>query len=179
MKYHLMTSMEATTANWREMLHAFAAAPYRMDEGAIKCIWDAARSAHIVRNQRAEMLAFLDSCWDVRHGAEYGRPTFETSAPYDFRVIRKQWRMTVTLWYCDNSGIGSPKEGIHLTINSKDPEYVRRFAYQAAAHVGHDWCGSLHIEDNHSSAPEAAKHVSVDHAVDALIALAKEKAVTV
>ncbi|MDD5041570.1 MAG: hypothetical protein PHX87_03965 [Candidatus Peribacteraceae bacterium] len=159
------------------MLHAFANVPRKLDEEAIKAIQVASHSAQILHNHRAEMLAFLDACWNPRFGTQYGRPTFETSAPHNFRLIREQWGLKIVLWYADNTGRGLPGEGMHLNVSAKDPERVRQFAHEAARGLGHTWFGALHYEDGHSSAPGTACGKSVDHVVDALIEAAAEKPV--
>ncbi len=121
------------------------------------------------------MHAFLDSAWDPMFRA-LCNPSFETSEPHRFRLVRQRWSVRITLSYSDNTGQGSPDERIHLTISSKDPEAVRKIARAAAEDHGQVWYGSLHSDDNHSIAPQTAFEKSVDEAVDALIALAAEEA---
>lgn len=175
MKYHLSAWREATPSNWKILLHAFARMPDRMDEPFVRAILEKSWEVNITRNQRDEMLAFLDSIWDPRFRS-LSNPTFATSEPHRFRLVRQRWAVKITLSYDDGSGLGSPREKIHLAISSKDPEAVRTFVKAAAEDHGQMWYGSLHYDDNHSPAPQTAFEKSVDEVVDALIELARQEA---
>jgi len=173
MKYHLSAVQDATPENWRVMLHALTWNPVLPDEKCYVAMSVAARSAQILRNRRDEMLAFLDSFWNEQWGTAYGRPIFETSAPHQFSLVRHHWGLDIEVRHHDYTGTGLPSEGIHFDISSKDPERVRRFAYEAARDLEQKWFGSLH--DGNISFSGSDLNGSVDHAVDALIKLAKEK----
>ncbi len=174
MQYHLMASAEATPANWRRMLRAFAAGPHYCNEEAIKYIRKASRSAKIRHNRSDEMLTFLNPCWEM-NDHEFARLTFEATALCNFRLVREQRGMKVVLRYPDNALTGT----IQLIVSSQDPERVRQFADSAAWDVGEIWSGSLRYEDNGVFAPEDAIQVSIDHAMHILMEWAPVKSVTV
>jgi hypothetical protein len=177
MKYHIMAFDKATPRNWQRYILAFAARPHRLVEPFVLAIQQGAGRAQIRHNRNDELLAFLNSAWR-REFCTMMNPIFETSEPHEFRLIRRQWGVTVILSYNDFTGQGLSSEGIHLTIKGTDPEAVRQFGYLASKSVGQvAWIGSLHLggQFNQSITPAPGVLMSVDHAVEGLIRLAAER----